>query len=218
METQIWSKAEQKWAYILILRGREVHCLKVTGNMLTLKRNLKSTLEALEEGRPLAEAGGKVVASLDVQRISKAEVSPENSSLTLYGDGDSPAKLNYSTGDGDADKILAAVIERSGRTFATNQEDIGAVEAVLPLAIFGGIGGLFWMGVYQSAGQLAAGEQVEARGRRKGMQQILIWIAELLGVHGAIAIGVVGLTLIIGWAVSRIVKRPQRTVWPPESA
>ncbi len=59
MESQIWSKAEEKWAYILVLRGQDVHVLKVTGNLLTLKRNLKGVLR-----RPHAEARGQEPASV----------------------------------------------------------------------------------------------------------------------------------------------------------
>lgn len=31
MESQIWSKSEDKWACILNLRGHEVHRVRVTG-------------------------------------------------------------------------------------------------------------------------------------------------------------------------------------------
>jgi hypothetical protein len=55
MESQIWLKSEEKWAYILMLRGHEVHRLKVTGNVLTLKRNVKAVLDALEQGTAPSE-------------------------------------------------------------------------------------------------------------------------------------------------------------------
>jgi hypothetical protein len=217
METQIWSKAEEKWAYVLVLKGQEVHCLKVTGNVLTLKRNLKAVLEALAGGRAPADAGGKSVESLDVTSISKAEVSPGNNSLTLHGGPDGTKKLSYTTGDENAGEILQVILGQSGRAFESVQEEIGVVEALVPPAIFGAVGGLLWAGVYQSAGQLAAGEEVEAKGfRRRGLQRMLIWIAELLGTGGTVAAGVVLLALILGWAAMRIIKRPERTVWLPE--
>ncbi len=218
MESQIWSKAEEKWAYILVLRGQDVHLLKVTGNLLTLKRNLKSVLEGLAGGQEPASAGAKSVETLDARTISKAELSPGNSSLTLHGGPEGSKQLAYTTGDQNAGQILQAILARSGQTFQQSQEEIGIVEALLPAAIVGGIGGLFWAGVYHSAGQIAAGEEVEVRGRRRSLQRLLIWVAELLGTGGTIAVGAVLLALILGWAAMRVIKRPERTVWLPDKA
>jgi hypothetical protein len=80
------------------------------------------------------------------------------------------------------------------------------------------VGGLFWAGLYQAANKLAAGEAVEVRGRRRGIQRLLIMLAENLGTGGTIAVGVMLLALVLGWAAARIVRRPRRTVWLPEGA
>ncbi len=217
MESQIWSKSFEKWAYILMLKDQEVHLLKVTGNVLTLKRNVSQVLDALAQGQAPASVGAKSVETLDARTISKAEVSPGDGSLTLHGGTDGSKKLAYSTGDENATEILQAILAQSGRAFQQSQEEIGVVEALLPPAIFGGIFGLFWAGVYQSAGQLAAGEEVEVRGlRRRGLQRILIWTAELLGTGGTVAVGLLLLVLVLGWAAMRIIRRPERTVWLPE--
>lgn len=221
MESRIWCKAEEKWAYILVLRDHEVHRLKVTGNMLTMKKNLRAVLEALESGAAPADAGAKSVETLDARTIAKAEVAPGNGSLTLHGEGEGgvATKLGYSTGDSDADAILQAILERSGKTFQTTQEEIGVVEAVIPPVIVGAIGGLLWMGVYQTAGQIAAGEHVEVDGvRRRGMKRLLIQVSEILGVNGSIAVGVVLLILILGWTAMRIIHRPERTILAPATA
>lgn len=219
METQIWSKAEEKWAYILVLRGNEVHHLKVTGSMVTLKRNLKGVLEALEQGKEPSDAGAKWVETLDARTISKAEVSPENNSLTIKGEGDKAKELSYTTGDSNADEILRAILAQSGRTFQPAQEEIDAIEAVLPPIFVGAVGGLLWGLVYHSAGKLATGEDVEVEGvRRRGLQRMLITVAEILGTNGTIAVGVVLLLLVVGWAAKRLIHRPKRTVWLPETA
>lgn len=219
METLIWTKAEEKWAYILVLRGAEVHRLKVTGSILTLKRNLKAVLEALEQGAAPSDAGAKSVETLDVRTIAKAEVSPENSSLTLKGEGDKAKELTYSAADSNAGEILQAILARSGRSFQQTQEEIDAIEAVLPPIFVGGVGGLLWGLVYHSAGKLASGETVEVEGvRRRGLQRMLITVAEILGVNGTIAVGVVLLALVVGWAAKRLIHRPLRTVWLPEPA
>jgi hypothetical protein len=219
MELQIWSKADEKFAYILTLRGHEIHQLKVTGNVLTLKRNLKAVLEALGQGRPPAEAGAKSLETLDARTIRKAEVSPDNGSLSLHGGEDGSTKLTYATGDKNADAILQAILAQTGESFQATQEEIGVVEALIPPVIVGAVGGFFWIGVYHTAGRIATGEEVQATGGgRRGLQTILITVADLLGPGGTIAVGVLLLALIVGWAAKRIIRRPVRTVWLPEKA
>jgi hypothetical protein len=44
----------------------------------------------------------------------------------------------------------------------------------------------------------------------------MVWFAEMLGTNGSIALGMVLLILVLGWAAARVFKRPQRTVWRPE--
>jgi hypothetical protein len=219
MESQIWVKSEEKWAYIFTLRGHEVHRLKVTGNMLTLKRKVQGVLEGLQQGQDPSAVGAKSVETLDARTIGKAEVSPGNGSLTLHGEGDGSRTLKFSTADDNADEILKLVLAQSGRTFQPTQEEIGVVEALIPPVVIGALGGLFWAGVYQAAGEIAAGKEVEVRGfRRRGLQRMLITVAEILGPGGTYVAGVVLLVLILGWAVTRIVRRPERTVWLPEKA
>jgi hypothetical protein len=217
METQIWSKSEEKWAYILVLRDHEVHCLRVSGNVLTLKRNVKGVLEALEQGQAPADVGAKVVETLDARSISKAEVSPGNNSLTLQGGEGGSKTLTYSTGDSNAGEILQAILAQSGQNFQATQEEIGVVQALIPPVVIGALGGIFWAGVYQSAGKFEAGEDVEVKGiRGRGLKRLLIAVAEFLGTGGTMAVGAVLLVLILGWAAMRIIRRPERTVWLPE--
>jgi hypothetical protein len=47
---------------------------------------------------------------------------------------------------------------------------------------------------------------------------MLLMIADTLGTGGTIAVGILLLALIDGWAAMRIVRRPERTFWLPESA
>src|SRR5689334_9038306 len=103
MALQIWSKAEEKFGHILVLQGTEVHLLKVTGMSLTFKRKFQGVLDALQQGQAPAEAGGKLVGTLDARSIGKAEVSPTNSQLTLHGQGEGAPRLKFPTGNSDAD-------------------------------------------------------------------------------------------------------------------
>lgn len=216
MESQIWSKVDDKFAYILVLRGPEVTRLKITG--LMLKRKVQGILEALQQGQAPSAVGASKIETFDARTLGKAEVSPGNGSLTLHGTGEGAPSLKFTTADNNADQILQAVLAQSGRGFTPQQEEVGVVEAVLPPVFLGGIGGLFWMGLYDSATKMAAGQAVEVKGRRRGLQQMLISLAEMLGTTGTIAVGVLLLLLVVGWAAKRIIHRPERTVWLPEPA
>ena len=213
MEAKIWTNPQEKFVDIMVLRGEFVHTIRVTG--LMLKRKAQGILEQLQQGADPTQAGGKP-RSMPVGAIVKAEVSPSKGSLKLHGqDG---ATLKFNTPNSDADGILTAILERGGRTFSPSQEAIGVVEAALPPAILGLIGGLFWMGLYDTVKKHAVGQEVEVSGRRQGMQKLMIWGADLLGYNGVVAIGAVLGALLLGWLVTRLVKRPLRTVWLPVTA
>lgn len=216
MESPMWVNKQEKWAYILLLRDHEVYLLKVTGSKFSLKKNLQKVLEALEGGQVPSEVKAKSVEMLDARAIGKAELGEGNKSLSLYGEGENPKKLKFSPPEYNADTIWQAVQERSGKTFQSTKEDIGAVEAVVPLAIWGGLGGLLWYGLYDAATKLAAGETLKVSGRRQGLQRMLNGVAGMLGTTGTVALGVVLLALVLGWAVRRVVRRPQRTMLVPE--
>lgn len=217
MDSQIWSKVEEKRAFILVVNGHEVHRLRVTG--LLLSRKVQGILEALQQGQHPSAVGAGSVETLDARTISKAELSPSNGSLKLYGGPDGSTTLSYSTGDSDADAILESILAQSGRSFQPAKEPIGVIEALIPPAIFGVLGGLFWLALQDSAKKAAAGEVVEVNGlRRRGLKRLLISIAEMLGTSGTTAVGVVLIVLIVGWAAARIIKRPERTVLMPANA
>lgn len=218
MGSQIWCKAEDKWAYILMLQDHQVHLLKVTGMSLGFKKKVQGVLEKLEQGQGPSDVGASSVQTLDARSIAKAEVSPGNSSLTLRGEGENAKTLSFTTPDSNADEVLQTILAQSGKTYQPTQEEIGVVEALIPPAVLGAFGGLLWFVIYDSARKLAGGETVEAKGRRAGLQRLLIWVAELLGTNGAIAVGVLLLVLVVGWIAARIIKRPERTVWLPQTA
>jgi len=184
---------------------------------LTLKKKVKAVLEALEQGTAPADAGAKSVETLDARSIVKAEVPPENTSLTLYGGPDGTTKLSYTSGTDDAGEILKAILAKSERSFQPSQEELTAVEALIGPVIIGVIGGLLWLAVNQAAGELAAGKELVAHGRRAGLQRMLFMVAGLLGQTGSMVLGVGFLVLILGWSAARVIKRPERTVWLPES-
>jgi hypothetical protein len=214
---QVWTRSSEKFAHILVLNDHVLQKLKVTGNVLTLKRNLQQVLDALEQGQAPAEAGGTLVDTIDVRTVTRAEVSEANESLTLRGGEDNSDTLEFTTADDNADEVLRAILAQSGRTFQQTNEDISIVEALIPPAVLGAISGLFWAGVYQAANTLAAGERLKVRRiDRKGFQRVLVLVAERLGTNGTLVVGVILLVLFVGWAGMRIINRPQRTAWLPD--
>ncbi len=218
MESEIWVKSEEKRTFILVLRDRKVHHMKITG--LMLKRKSQNVLEALQQGQEPSAAGANSVTTLDVESIRKAEVSPSNGSLTLHGEGEGKGSkpLKFSTSDSNADKILQAILAQTDRPFQPRQEEIGALEALAPPALFGAVGGMLCWASYMTARDLAAGHEAEVKGiRRRGMQRMLIGISEMLGTSGTIVVGLILLALILGWAAHRIIRRPERTVWLPNT-
>ncbi|WP_165072810.1 hypothetical protein [Paludisphaera rhizosphaerae] len=217
MESRIWANIQERFADFVVLQGDVVHKLRVKGMVkgFLFKRKAQGVLEQLQQGAEPKEVGG-TLETMPAGAIVKAEVSPGNGSLTLHSqDG---AKLDFSTPNSDADVILAAILEKAGRSFSPAQEEIGAVEAALPPMFLGLIAGLFWAAVYDSASKLAAGEEIVVKGRRQGLQKLTIWVADLLGYNGVLAIGAVLGALLLGWLVMRLVKRPLRTVWLPATA
>ena len=126
-------------------------------------------------------------------------------------------EISYSSSDCDADAILATILERGGRKFEAVQEEVGLVEAVTAPVLLGLIAGVFWYLIFSAAGEHAEGHEVEVKGRRKGVQRMMIMVADLIGYNGALALGALLAAWVLYSTVSRVVKRPQRTVWLPTS-
>ena len=215
METQIWLNSKKNWrrpswADILMLRGHEVCSLRVMGDVLTLKRNVKAVIDELKKGQPPPSGTwAKWFKTLDARTLGKAVVNEDNSSLSLQGGGDGSTKLTYPTDDFNADEIVQVILAKCGRTFQPTKEQIGVVEALIPPAILGAVGGLCWWAVlYQPAGRIAAGEELQ-RVRRSISQRLLLWVAELLGTGGTVVVGVLLLVLILGGAAKRVARRPR---------
>jgi len=218
MESRIWTRSEEKWAYLFMLRGDEIYHMKITGNMLTLKGKVARAVEGLEQGRSPSEVGAKRVEALDVRTIRKVEISPGNGFLTFHGAGEEPKEMTFVPAEDNAEEIFQAIQAQSGRTFHPAQEEVGVGEALLPPLILGALLGFFWVLVYMAAGQIASGELVEAKGiRRRGLQTLMMGVAQSLGMSGTMALGAILLVAMLFWAALRVIHRPERTVWVPET-
>lgn len=214
MDSQIWCRLEEKFGHVLVLRGEQVHLLKVTG--LMLKRKFAGVVERLENGDDPQDVGAKV-QTFEVGEIGKAEVSPSGKGLKLYRERDG-AKIAFTSPETDADDIRATILGRTGRSFQPAEEEVGVIEALLPPAISGLLLGLFWMAVYSVASDRSQGKEVVVKGRRQGMQHVAILISDTLGYAGTLAVGGLILVVVVGWAASRLIHRPRRTAWLPAAA
>ncbi len=216
MDVQLWSKADEKRAVILALRGDEIHCLEVTGNKA--RKEAARILGALQEGQEPSTLGANSSSALKVGSIGRAQVCEDNTLVEFHPEGENGKPVKFASGDKKGAEIIRSVLARAGRPYREEKQDITAVEAVLPPIIIGVIVGFVWTMIYWTAGKIASGENVEVSGRRRGLQQMFVWVAEMLGLNGTLAVGAVLLLAIIGWATMRVVRRPQRTVWQPEPA
>lgn len=214
MDLQIWSKVGDKRGAILALRGEELHRIGVSGSKVTIRRNVSKLIEALQEGQEPSALKAKSVETLAVGSIGRAELSPDQSSIKFSAEGDGGASLEFSSSDNKASEIVRVVLARGGRAFREEKQDIGPGEAVFPPVFFGGIGGVLWYWLYNTAGQLAKGEEIEVgHGRGRGLQRLMILVAETVGMNGTLLIGAALLAMVLGWATLRVVRRPQRIVW-----
>jgi hypothetical protein len=216
MDVQLWSKVEEKRATILALRDDEIHCIEVTGNKAG--QEAARIAGALQEGQDPSAVGATSASSLKVGSIARAQVCEDNMFVEFHPEGENGKPVKFTSSDKQGADVIRAVLARAGRPFREGRQDITAVEAVMPPIIIGVIIGFFWTMIYWGAGDLEAGKDVEAHGRRRGLQQLFIFIAEMLGTNGILILGVVLLLAIIGWATMRVVRRPQRTVWQPDLA
>jgi hypothetical protein len=218
MDVQLWSKAEDKSATILALRGDEIHRLEVTGNKA--RQEAARIMGALQQGQEPATVGANSSSALKVGSIGRAQVCEDNTLVEFHPEGENGKPLKFASGDKKGAEIIRAVLARAGRPFREGKQDITAVEAVIPPIIIGVIIGFLWTMVYWTAGEMAAepDKEIEVTGRRRGIKQLFVFVAGMLGVNGTLVLGGVLLAAIVGWATMRVVRRPQRTVWQPEVA
>jgi hypothetical protein len=216
MESQIWAKVEDKWAYIFMLTDQEVYRMKVTGLMLS--RKVKGILEALQQGQEPQDVGAKSVEHLSLQSIGKVEVNPDNTHLTLYEANGTGTSLAFSPPDDNATEIVQAVLARTGRAYEPQKQEITAFEAILGPGILGLIAGGLLAACYFTARDLEAGLVVEATGRRAGLKSLMIMVSQILGTTGTLAVGGVIMALLLFMAINALKHRPEKTVWQPALA
>lgn len=106
------------------------------------------------------------------------------------------------------DVALAALAPRLGPRFQRREVQYGVVRAAFaPLLTAGGLATLTYVAVQAAAG-LAAGDEVEIRGRARAQKRMFAWALELLGPTG---VGILGGLVVLGciaWLVARVKQPP----------
>lgn len=221
MDNQVWHKVEEKQGAVLVLTGDALHRIEFSGK--NAKREATEAVTALLEGKDpasIVSSGSKVVPLSAIQRV---EVSHGRDTVKVHTvEGDKPVTVEFMVRSGDdAPGIARAVVQRAALSHPERSEDIGVVEALIAPVIMGVIVGFLWALVYGAASTLDSGQEINvAQGSSRGrfFKRIILFIAELLGTNGTIVVGVLLLAAFVGWAIHRIVKRPQRLVWGPPTA
>jgi hypothetical protein len=174
---------------------------------------------ALPGGQDPAGAASPATKVVPVASIGRVEVSHGRDTVKFHTvEAGKPAVVDFTVAGQGAPKIARAVVERAGITHPERSEDVGVVEALLGPVILGAIAGVLWALVYAAA---TGDEEIDTtRGGRlgRGLKVIVAFLASLLGPNGTLVVGAILLVAFLGWAVRRIVKRPQRLVWGPATA
>ena len=218
METRVWHKVEEKQGVVLALTGDALYRIEFTGkNARSEATEVATALLGGQNPASVVSSASKVVPLSAIQRV---EVSHDRDTVKFHGvEGEQPSKVEFTVRSGDdAPGIARAVVERAAIAHPERSEDIGVFEALLSPVILGAIVGALWAMVYFAATGIEQGEEIHVRGRRGGIKRLFVFVAEMLGTNGTIALGAVLLVAFLGWAVLRIVKRPQRLVWGPPAA
>jgi hypothetical protein len=210
METRVWHKVGEKRGQVLVLTGDALHRIEVKGDKV--KHEVPALAASLGGGQPPSAIGGADVVPLAA--IRRVEIDPGNTSVKfVHEHGGKPGSLQFSVQqDAHAREIARAAVERAGLPAEERSEDISVGEAVMPPIILGAIVGVFWGLVYMVAADDQGGD-ARVHGRNAGAKRLLLFVAQLLGQTGTLVVGAILLALFVGWAVMRVVKRPQRLVW-----
>jgi hypothetical protein len=215
METLVWHKVDDKLATVLALTDDTLYRFGFSGGKA--KKQATAAVSALLGGESPAglDTKGVNVKAVPVSSIRREEVSHGGDTVTFFASGGAkPEKVDF--GGKESPEIAQIVAGRAGITEPERQEEVGAFEAILPPLIVGVIAGVFWMLIFGAASTIANGEEIDPNtgGRRgRALKALVVGLAQTLGYNGTVAVGVVLAVAVVGWTVSRIVNRPQRTAW-----
>jgi len=169
--------------------------------------------QQIAEGTDPTEAGASSVVVIPFSKLRRIQVGVRRLQLD-YPDETDEARERRATFKTKANfaqrQVIAQEIARAtGRTVTESSVDLGLLTVLRGPAVFAVLtAGLTWL-VYSFAADIEAGKNVVLQGQRKGFQQLIIWLASILGTKVTLAIGGLFLAGWIGLAILWVVKRPQ---------
>jgi hypothetical protein len=212
MAIKTWSSVSEKSGAILGIDAGSVF-------VLTVKASTKGEIEPIEK-RIAAGADPNSVGALDAviipfTKLRRIQVADGKRKLEFYYPPETetsreskatfPTKVRFTERRAIAQEIAKA----TGRPVTESSVDASVLSVLYGPALFTALtAGATWT-MYGMAADLEAGKEVVAHGRRKGVMQLLIWLAGILGTKAILVIGGVFIALWIGLAILLIVKRPQ---------
>jgi hypothetical protein len=207
-----WSSVSENAGTILGINAESVF-------VLTVKAATKGEIEPIEKrigaGADPNAVGASRAVIIPFAKLRRIQLGEGRRMLEFFyphetdGSRESKAKFPTKVRFRERREIAEQIASATGRPVTESSVNASLLRVLYGPALFAALtAGFTWM-IYGMAADLEAGKEVVARGRRKGIQQLFIWLAGLLGTKVTLAIGVVFIALWVGLAILLIVKRPQ---------
>jgi hypothetical protein len=207
-----WSSVSENAGTILGINAEGVF-------ILTVKAATKGEIEPIEQrigaGADPNSVGASRAVIIPFAKLRRIQLGEGRRMLEFFyphetdGSRESKAKFPTKVRFRERREIAEQIASATGRPVTESSVNASLLRVLYGPALFAALtAGFTWM-IYGMAADLEAGEEVVARGRRKGIQQLFIWLAGLLGTKVTLVIGCVFIALWVGLAILLIVKRPQ---------
>jgi hypothetical protein len=215
MDTLVWQNVWGEFGDILALTGDSICHYNVDGKNAVQQASEVSA--ALRSGQDPASITAKKAILLPLASIVRVEVSHGRNAITaLAGPENKTTKLKFiARKEDDVPAIARIAIDRAGLPYGERLEKVGIGTALLLPFISGAIALWLWSLAYYVAWSTLNGREEDINRKGRGAKQLILLIADTIGLKGVIILGVILLVGFLGWMLRRITHRPQRLVWAP---
>lgn len=201
--TEIFTNDDQPFDRLLVLTAAGVYFANPS------KESLADIRARLSQGAAVPgvvpDAKGIPYAAITAVKANKHR---DDFNIT-YKEGARTSYKGFSFKDGATRNAAFDALERRLAPRAHRTEvQLGAARAALAPIIATCVVGLFVLGAYQAAADMAAGQEAKIEGRRQGLKQLFAWALDTVGTTGVFIIGGLVLVGCIAWMVARVRKPP----------
>jgi hypothetical protein len=189
------------------------------------EEGMREATAALEAGEPVDGVMGEDATVIALDKITKIEGNLHHTFFDVHfreSPGAEPTEKTIFCADAGArDEIIAALRERLGpgwkRKVVRYSRLRASVEPLVVIGLFGFLTFCFYMaGAYPESDRSGGGTRVV---RTNWVGLIFVWVYNLLGPWGVVAVGGVIVALGVAWLVARVIKPPlMLTLTPPDAA